>query len=87
MSVDEEPSVAALGTLSAQLLGVVALLTRELARAGVVDVPRLRGELDAFWEQELGAPELSDGERRMVEAVRRVMTTTLPKGPGDGQRD
>ena len=76
---------ASLGTLSAQLLGVVGVLAQELVRSQAVDVPRLRQELDNFWSHELEVAGLQESERRMIESVRRVIGTALAQETDDGQ--
>lgn len=81
---DEADPFASLGTLSAQLLGVVAVLTQEVVRAKAVDVERLHRSLDGFWEQELNQAGLSKGERRMVESVKKVMSAAFVQEPDDG---
>ena len=78
---------ASLGTLSAQLLGVVGVLAQELVRSQAVDVPRLRQELDNFWSHELDVAGLQESERRMIESVRRVIGTALAQEVDDGQGD
>lgn len=86
MSNETDP-FASLGTLSAQLLGVVAVLMQEVVRAKAVDVVRLRQGLDGLWEQELNAQGLTDGERRMVESVKKVITGAFAQEADDGQSD
>lgn len=76
---------ASLGTLSAQLLGVVGVLAQELVRSQAVDVSRLRQELDNFWSHELDVAGLQESERRMIESVRRVIGTALAQEADDGQ--
>ena len=86
MSNETDP-FASLGTLSTQLLGVVTVLTQELVRARVVDADRLRDGLEAFWAQELGVAGLPDGERRMIESVKRVVSAALVQEVANGQGD
>jgi hypothetical protein len=87
MSEDAEP-FGSLGTLSAQILGVMAVLARELVRAGAVDAPRLRRELGAFWDNELAGADLPAGDRRMIESVKKVVTAALaPEEAANGQGD
>lgn len=83
----EADPFASLGTLSAQLLGVVAILMQEVVRAKAVDVERLRQGLEGFWEQELHAQSLTEGERRMVESVKKVLTASFEQEANNGQGD
>ena len=71
---DETPvPFSSVGALTAQLLGVQAVLMHELVRSGAVDVQRLRSTLDDFWEQELSSADVSAADRRMIGSVRRVV--------------
>lgn len=85
MTDESDNSLASLGTLSTQLLGVVAVLAQELVRAQVVDAARLQQGLEAFWQQERGAPGATDADRRMIDAVQRVVGAAIAAGGSDGQ--
>ena len=84
---EENSPLSSLGTLSAQLLGVVAILIQELARSKAVDVDRLQRTLEAFLDNELAQPSMADGDKRMVASVKKVLGGLFVKPEeGDGQR-
>lgn len=85
---DGANKIAGLGTLSSQLLGMQIVLMQELVRTKSVDAERLQRRLVAFWLQEWGAEGISDLDRQMIEAVKKVVTgIVFNREVDDGQGD
>ncbi|KRC20185.1 hypothetical protein [Acidovorax sp. Root219] len=82
MTNETDSPLISLTTLSTQLLGVVAILTQEVARSKAVDVERLQESLRVFFEQETGKDHRADSEKRMIDAVKRVILAATDSGRG-----